>query len=36
MDNLRLFLWLTFFALLWFAYSTWVSDYSPAEAPAPV
>jgi YidC/Oxa1 family membrane protein insertase len=30
MDNLRLFLWLTFFAMLWLTYSTWVADYSTA------
>ena len=33
MDNIRLFLWLTFFAMLWLTYSTWVMDYS-AEPPA--
>ena len=38
MDNLRLFLWLTFFAMLWLTYSTWVTDYSTsarANVPAP-
>ena len=37
MDNIRLFLWLTFFAMLWLVYSTWVADYSStasADSPA--
>jgi YidC/Oxa1 family membrane protein insertase len=28
--NLRLFLWLTFFGLLWLAYTVWTNDYAPA------
>jgi YidC/Oxa1 family membrane protein insertase len=28
MDNIRLFVWLTFFAMLWLTYTTWVQDYS--------
>ncbi len=39
MDNVRLFLWLTFFAILWLAYSAWTADYpsapSPQSAPSP-
>jgi len=32
-DNLRLFLWITFLALLWLAYTTWTNDYSTAGGP---
>ena len=32
-DNLRLFLWITFLALLWLAYTTWTNDYSTAVGP---
>ena len=30
MDNIRLFLWLTFLATGWLIYTAWVQDYPPA------
>jgi YidC/Oxa1 family membrane protein insertase len=35
MDNVRVFLWITFLALLWFAYTAWQQDY-PAIPVTPV
>jgi YidC/Oxa1 family membrane protein insertase len=35
MDNVRAFLWITFLAMLWLAYTAWVGDYAvPSEPPA--
>jgi YidC/Oxa1 family membrane protein insertase len=35
MDNVRLFVWLTFFAMLWLVYTAWVADYSTAPPAGP-
>jgi len=35
MDNIRLLLWATFTALLWFTYRAWVTQYPPPQVDAP-
>jgi YidC/Oxa1 family membrane protein insertase len=35
MDNVRVFLWITFLALAWLAYTAWQQDYAALATPAP-
>lgn len=35
-NNMRLFVWMSFFAMMWFTYRAWLIDYPPATVVAPV
>ena len=34
-DNTRLFVWMALFAMMWFTYSAWLTDYAPEPIEAP-
>jgi len=35
-NNMRLFVWMSFFAMMWFTYRAWLIDYPPATVVVPV